>query len=474
MDIDLFLSRVPRYQRFLTVDELFDHARTVSRAHPDLARYQEVGRSTRGEAIPMLTIGDGPQHVMVFACPHPNEPIGAMLVNFLGDELIANSALREGRTWYLLPCVDPDGTRLNEGWFKGPFNIRNYAKHYYRPRPQDQVEWTFPVEYKTFIWKDPTPETRALMNAIELARPDVMYSLHNAGFGGVYYYISAPLAAVYPTLHRVPTERGLPMSLGEPEMPWAVEFHPAVFRVPRATDSYDYYEKYAQGDPASYMTGGASSFEFAERVSAPFCLVTEAPYFKSAKIGDTSRIDEKRGEVVLQGIERTRTILETLDRLLAETRADMTEGAIFLNAVTVFVESGLRSLPSQEKWAREAPGMDEPATVAQQADALWVGSFYRMLVGAMLQRAFEAQLAAAGAASGKAAPGGPVPGKGAAPGEAVRRAHDELETHIDEWARDIEVNLQYEVVPIRDLVQVQYGALLAVLDALDRHASPIQ
>ncbi|MGE5587006.1 MAG: M14 family zinc carboxypeptidase [Clostridia bacterium] len=451
MDIDRLLSRVPDYKRFLTVDELFDHARAVSEAHPDLARCETVGRSTKGDAIPMLIIGNGAQRVMVFACPHPNEPVGAMMVHFLAGELVADSALREGRTWYLLPCVDPDGTRLNEGWFRGPFNIRNYAKHYYRPRSEDQVEWTFPIEYKTFVWKNPTPETRSLMHAIEISRPDVMYSLHNAGFGGVYYYISAKLEAAYPTLHRVPTKRGLPMSLGEPEMPWAVEFHPAVFKVPRVTDSYDYFEKYAEGDPASYISGGASSFEFADRVSSPFCLVTEVPYFKSAKIGDTTQIKETRCEVVLQGVQRAKDILQTLDRLMKDTRADMSEGATFLNAVRAFVDSGLRALPSQERWAKEAPGMDGPATVAQQADALYVGSFYRMLLGAMLQRAFSAQL-------------------DVAPTAAVRRAHEELAAHLDRWATEIEANLQYEVVPIRDLVQVQYGALLAVLNALGEHA----
>jgi len=41
--------------------------------------------------------------------------------------------LREslGYTWYLVKCIDPDGTRLNEGWFKGPFSIENLARHYY-------------------------------------------------------------------------------------------------------------------------------------------------------------------------------------------------------------------------------------------------------------------------------------------------------------------------------------------------------
>ena len=47
-----------------------------------------------------------------------------------------------GYTWYLVKCIDPDGTRLNEGWFKGPFSIENLARHYYRPPAYQQVAWT--------------------------------------------------------------------------------------------------------------------------------------------------------------------------------------------------------------------------------------------------------------------------------------------------------------------------------------------
>ncbi len=46
-----------------------------------------------------------------------------------------DAELRDGYdyTWHLIGCVDPDGTRLNEGWFAGPFTPRNYARHFYRP-----------------------------------------------------------------------------------------------------------------------------------------------------------------------------------------------------------------------------------------------------------------------------------------------------------------------------------------------------
>ncbi|MCR4427178.1 MAG: M14 family zinc carboxypeptidase [Firmicutes bacterium] len=446
MTIDDRLKRVPEYTHFLTAAELYQHAFDLARERSSAVTCEIVGTSTEGQPIPMVRIGHGPARILVFACPHPNEPIGAMLAHFLIDEIAADDSLAEGRTWFILPCVDPDGTRLNEGWFRGPFSIRNYAKNFYRPKPQDQVEWTFPMRYKTFVWDSPKPETQALMRAIDIARPDVMYSLHNAGFGGAYYYVSEDLPGAHDILHRIPVERGIPLSLGEPEVPWVKELYPAVYQTSTTADSYDYYEMYAEGDPASYIVAGAGSTEYANTVCKPFSLVTEVPYFMSPKIGDVTPIERTRREVVLEGVQKAKEILETLDWLLKTTAGRVTEGTLFLEAVATFVGSGLRSLPSQEKWALEAEGMDAKATVAQEADSLYVGTFYRMLIASMLQRAFAAQI-------------------GVAPDSVVEEASAELVRRIDGWATDIEENLQYSVVPIRDLVQVQYGALLAVLEA---------
>ncbi|HOK71822.1 MAG TPA: M14 family zinc carboxypeptidase, partial [Bacillota bacterium] len=271
LTIEERLAAVPEYTRFVTVDELYARAKAVAEARPDIAKLAIVGKSTAGSEIPMVSIGDGPVSILIFVCPHPNEPIGAMMTYFLMEELLKDEDLRAGRTWHIMPCVDPDGTRMNEGWFAGPFNIRNYAHDFYRPRPQDQVEWTFPIEYKTLKWDTPKPETQALMKAIETTRPDVMYSLHNAGFGGAYYYISSGLSKEdYDELHRIPIDRGLPLSLGEPEVPWAVELYPGVYESCPITASYDYYEQFAPGDPAQYITAGAGSDEWAKTVCDPF------------------------------------------------------------------------------------------------------------------------------------------------------------------------------------------------------------
>ncbi|HOB42925.1 MAG TPA: M14 family zinc carboxypeptidase [Bacillota bacterium] len=465
LTIEERLAAVPEYTRFVTVDELYARAKAVAEARPDIAKLAIVGKSTAGSEIPMVSIGDGPVSILIFACPHPNEPIGAMMTYFLMEELLKDEDLRAGRTWHIMPCVDPDGTRMNEGWFAGPFNIRNYAHDFYRPRPQDQVEWTFPIEYKTLKWDTPKPETQALMKAIETTRPDVMYSLHNAGFGGAYYYISSGLSKEdYDELHRIPIDRGLPLSLGEPEVPWAVELYPGVYESCPITASYDYYEQFAPGDPAQYITAGAGSDEWAKTVCDPFSIVTEVPYFVSAKIGDETPIGRTRREVVLEGIDRGRRIYELLAKDLTATEGLITrpEGKLLRGAVETFVDSELKSIPSQERWARETSGMDQPATVAQEVDSIYVGVFYKMIVASMLARAIAGEL---GAESQEECCDGGYGCSCAPKRQILRSVLYDLNAHIDRWATDIEENLAYEVVPIKDLIEVQYGALLVVLNA---------
>jgi hypothetical protein len=186
--IDAVLSRVPDYKIFLTVDELNASSQQLADAHSECVKLVTVGKSTSGDPIPMLRIGDGAKQLLFFACPHPNEPIGAMMLEALSELLVEDAKLRgEKYTWNIIKCIDPDGTRLNEGWFKGPYTVTNYAQHFYRPGATQQAEWTFPVRYKNYSFFSPISETQALMTAITSLRPSFIYSLHNAGMGGGYF-----------------------------------------------------------------------------------------------------------------------------------------------------------------------------------------------------------------------------------------------------------------------------------------------
>ena len=457
IDIEQALQRVPDFDRFYTLDELLERARNVAREHPDVADYQVVGHSTDGEEIPLVRIGDGPTRVILFAFPHPNEPIGAMLVHFLLEELVTNEELRRGRTWFLLPSVDPDGTRLNEGWFAGPYTIRNYARHFYRPPSAEQVEWTFPIDYKDLHFDHPLPETRALMRAFDIARPHLAYSLHNAGFGGVYYYVSENLEDVVDEFHAIPRRRGLALSLGEAEMPWAETFAPAIYRSGSIRDAYDYHETYGDGSPGEVIQGGGSSVDYLASMDLPdgppVSLITELPYFQCAQISDQSPTARSRRDVLLEGVAQARATTNAMKEILDRIAPEMTLDTRPYRAVSAFTEQALDSFGSKERWAREADGMDVPATVAQETDELYVGSFYRLLIASMLRRALEEQ-------------------REATPSPTLDAAASDLERLLEEWAARLESGLDYEAIPIRTSVEVQYGALLAVLGSSRFGTSP--
>jgi len=442
------LKRVPPYDRFLGVDELVAAVRDAATRHPRLASLRDIGRSTDGEPIPMLTLGDGPRSALLVGCPHPNEPIGAMLVRFLVGELVERPDLRGGWTWHLIPCIDPDGTRLNEGWFGGPFTLRNYARHFYRPWSEEQVEWTFPFRYEQFAWTAPLPETRALMRAFEETRPEFVYSLHNSGFGGVYYYLSKPLAAGYEALHRIPRALGLMLSLGKPEMPWAVEWAPAVYRYPSVRDAYDYHARYAPDAPAARIAGGGSSLDYLLSVRgpdrAPMMLIAELPYFQSPEISDRTPVAESRREVILRGIQRTRAMLDALSGIRAEVSGVVAPDTRLMRAFSSFIAHQVKALDSKYRWAHEADGMAQPATAAERADEWYIGTFYRVLMASMLGRALAATIARQ-------------------PSPAIAHAQARLEGWLDTWLADVEAHVRYEVTSIRTLVQAQYGAMLAVL-----------
>ena len=228
-----------------------------------------------------------------------------MAIEFLSRLLCEDENLRAelGYNWHFIKCIDADGTRLNEGWFRGPFHLRNYHRDFYRPRTPEQVEWTFPVSYKTLHFDEPLPETRALMRCIDELQPHFLYSLHNAEFGGVYYYISEGCEAVYPLFQELPSWFDLQLDLGEPEMPYAVEYSQAIYKLPTVGASYDFLEEQSGTDPASMMQQGSSSFEYAERYGTK-ALIVEMPYWDDPRVSDLSNSTVTRREAINEGAQR--------------------------------------------------------------------------------------------------------------------------------------------------------------------------
>ena len=446
--IDRILSKVPAYEYFFTVDELNESSRRLAAEHPERVRIETVGHSTDGDPIPMLRIGHGEEQLLFFACPHPNEPIGAMTLEALSQQLVEDSELLGERyTWNLIKCIDPDSTRLNEGWFKGPFTITHYAREFYRPTSFDQAEWTFPVVYKKYSFFRPIPETRTLMTAITGLRPTFIYSLHNAGMGGGYYYLSPHKPEIDDRLRALMTDRGIPLSLGEPEMPWGVEFSPAIYRSPALTEHYDFLEQYGQGNPADKMQGGEGSYGFAKGVCDPAHLVCELPYFYDARIDDTSLTEMSRKDAILQGVEKAKGIIGFLSDLYERIGPHLTVTSRFRTASEHLAKLVADGLGAKAAWAETKKELDVPATVAQVFDNLTVGRFYNLLLVGMARRALRLELEHA-------------------PSEIVSRALQEVEEKFAGWTAELEAEIDYQVIPIKTLVEIQLGSALQFIETL--------
>ena len=77
-------------------------------------------------------------------------------------------------------------------------------------------------------------------DVIDEIRPEFIYSLHNAGFGGVYWYETDATPEIWEEMRRAPEEMGIPMNLGEPEAPYCQLLSPAIYKELSITDEYDY------------------------------------------------------------------------------------------------------------------------------------------------------------------------------------------------------------------------------------------
>ncbi|QTV80298.1 M14 family zinc carboxypeptidase [Microbacterium sp. NIBRBAC000506063] len=113
---------VSAHTAFPTVDELHAAMEDLRARRPDLVTSERIGTSRLGEPIRRYRVGSGALSALIVGGVHPNEPIGSLTVLHLVEQLIADDDFR-GRldtTWHIVPCADPDGMRLNEGWFATP------------------------------------------------------------------------------------------------------------------------------------------------------------------------------------------------------------------------------------------------------------------------------------------------------------------------------------------------------------------
>ncbi|MDE6956855.1 MAG: hypothetical protein K2O96_01985 [Lachnospiraceae bacterium] len=444
------IKNIPDYKIFYTVDELDESTRQLEKEYQELVEVFKIGESRKGHEINCIKIGNGKRTGLMFACPHPNEPIGAMMLEYFTKALCEDEEFRDSLdyTWYIVKCVDPDGVKLNEDWFKGPFTVTNYVRNFFRPAGDVQVEWSFPMNYKKYIFDRPLPETQALMALIERIKPDFTYSLHNAGFGGVFWYVGKELPQVWDALRDTTLESGLPLHLGQPEIPCCKILSAGIYKMTTGEDIYDYLEEFSPVPAEEAYKRGTDSSAYTKRFKDSLSLITELPYFYDERIKDRNLCGRSKRDVIIEGADHGEAHYRRLEKVVEMIRPYISKENQFI----LLVEEQIADLNStgkaQREWA-EQEEFAEQATVAEMFDSLLVSRFYAALSTSMTLRAIDFELDKTDSVDENGI-------------NTLKAARLIVEDYLEEECRFLEKNLNYQVVPIRDLVKIQLESGLIV------------
>ena len=451
-NIDEILSQVPDYKEFMTVEELDASSRQLAVKY-DHVELLKLGQSDAGHPILCLKIGNGNKNALFFAFPHPNEPIGSLTVEFLSKYCAENSNLLEtlDYTWYFIKAIDIEGAKLNEGWFKGEFSPLKYARNFYRPPGHEQVEWTFPVDYKKLEFNSPPPETQALMKIIDQIKPDFTFSLHNAGFCGVYWYLSHNIKEIFPELVKLVEEQQLPIHRGEPESPYIKELHPAMFQFFGIQDLYNFFEENGNENPQDLIKNGTSSYDYIKQVTDDkgFTIICEMPYFYDTALDDVSITEFERRELVLENFNFSVEQFKFAKEIFTQIRNLGSSSSRLFTSVQDYIDNFEKRMEPRIHFAKTTEKYEGKATVAQAFDSNVASRYYIALQLGMIARLCEEVLL-----------------NHPEHNEEIYALKKKIDARVEHIVNDVLKKTDFEIIPIQKLVKVQVGTALIVLNHL--------
>ncbi len=437
---------------FPSLDDLLGQFCILAESHRGRATLRTYGYSRpgvgAGHALPLLglEVGRGPRRILVYGFPQPDEPLGGIVTLYLARLILEKEDLFGSARWLLLPCVDPDGARRNEGWFTRPPDLANYARRHFRPPEGEQVEWTFPTDDPIWPWERPLPETRALQALFDDFRPEALVPLHNALLGGAYAFLSEEAAHLAPHLPALWERRGLPTHRGEAELPFAPCLSPGVYRLPTLREMAAALSAQGIADPAGLLGCGAPAYLYARRFGQVHVIVPELPLFTVPDIEDTRPADIGHRELLRESLDGDR-------EAFALWQAFYRQIAPLLGADNPFrspLENHLRTTPflieAAARWLESGAFQERAATVAEVVDCRKVLPYLRLLPLGLLEQALASEE------------------------EPVRNSplHQEVHAILEQALNNVLGHLDPSPVPLLTLVQVALEIVLLMASRMTR------
>ena len=434
---ELFDS-VKDYREFLTVDELDKELKRLCSTNEIL----NIGVSENGHEILCARLGNGKKNALVFGSPHPNEPIGCLTTLELIKIIKSDSDLRKEYTWYIVPCSDPDGVRLNEPWFKGKFSVKKYAYGYYRSPSMLQSEWSFPTKYKRYIFDKSPKQNQALRKLIDKIKPKINYPLHNAGFSGAFFLLSHEMPKkYYSQVKKLCKKLCIPLDNGDEMYPFMKKLDDSISIVPLFEQIYDFLEENGQ-KPWKTMKGGQASIDYVKKlVPDMFGVVGEIPYIYDKKIEDKSKINKTRRDVnrkkLIEGTESREFILEVLKLNGVNKKSP------FYTMLYVGAKAYIRDQKARLKKLIDKKYSTQ-STIAEEFTMNVMIKFYIAInLGALHRLLLESRKT-----------------------PELIKMDDKIRKQIAWNISYIEKNSNYKTIPIKNLIKIQLGCLLYALEYL--------
>ncbi|MFJ3232016.1 M14 family zinc carboxypeptidase [Streptomyces sp. NPDC086787] len=399
--------------RYPSVPELVSTARALAAHRPGLCRLRQVGVSRAGRPLHLLSLGRAGPAVLVVAGAHANEPTGGRTLLTLAERVLREPELRDGTSWHLLLCADPDGASLHVT--PAPRSLLDYHLGFYRPAGPEQPEWSPSVLPADRL----PPETRALTGVIDELRPRLQVTLHGTELGGSWVQLTKDLPGLAEPFGKSAAELNIPVETGASDAAGWPASGPGVHVMPGPESGLPY--------PSMPDDARRSTWYHTHRYGG-LTAVVEVPMWASDLVDDPA--PHPAPEAALRRLAgRLRRDAREVERVLTEVlpRLDGAEGPLLRAA-----RWGLGLVPGlADDWVRSPPAHPTMAHVGS------VDAFGRRLplrAAAMLLRVLR---------------------------EADDRAAPGLERLVASWCDAFASRFRARWVPLEDQVEHQLRTVLA-------------
>jgi len=334
-------ATVPEFATLPTVDELDAWIDEAAGQHPETVAVRRIGTSREGRPVRMLTVGEGDASILVCAGALPDGPAGFRTVQELVRLLREPAAPLAGiaARWHIIPCLDPDGARLNESW------CERYAPARGPRRPA--ADGTLPHPGLRGSVDGTLSETAALTRVIDEVKPRLLVSLHGTHVGGVLTSVSSPEPALAAALAGAASVVGLPPVSVVCDTPVSASLAPGVVTLHPADD--DPFRGIGASAAAGVLSHG------------PVAVVSQVPARLDPRSADPRPSGEPLGTVVRRALTDLDTRANRLRSIADAVEPALASASPFLASLDDVRAS---AQPLRESWRAV---LDIPALSAREA-----------------------------------------------------------------------------------------------------------